>query len=59
MLSTIPTRFLLGPGDIACEFAGLRGESDHRMILRTFLNTLIWGTISVGAALMLTHLASL
>ncbi len=59
MLSTILTKVLLGPGDIACELAGCRGESDHRMILRTFFNTLVWGAISVGAALALTHRAGL
>jgi len=47
-------RFLLLPGDLACDLAGLPESSDHRMILRMFVNTLAWGTVAVAAALAIT-----
>jgi hypothetical protein len=42
---------LLLPGDLVCNLMGLPQDSDHRQILRTFLNTLFWG--AVGSATML------
>jgi hypothetical protein len=41
------TRFILFPGDVVCSLVGLRGDSDHKQILRTFFNTLIWGAIGI------------
>jgi len=53
------TRLLLSPGDLACDAVGIASESDHRMILRMFLNTLIWGTVCVGLSLILTSYAGI
>ncbi|MEQ1648515.1 MAG: hypothetical protein ABL898_08020 [Hyphomicrobiaceae bacterium] len=44
------TLFLL-PGDLVCRAFGLEGESEHRQVLRSFANTMIWGAITVGIAL--------
>jgi hypothetical protein len=46
------TRLLLMPGSLVCDAVGLREDSDHRQILRMFLNTLVWGTASVIAAVV-------
>ena len=48
------TRLFLLPGDVICDACGLRGESPHRQILRSFLNMMIWGVVSVVVALKLT-----
>lgn len=42
--------FLL-PGDAVCDAAGLPPDSDHRMVLRSFVNMLFWSAVSIGAAL--------
>lgn len=44
-------RLFLMPGDLVCNAVGLRGESDHRQVLRSFFNMMIWGAI--GLAVML------
>ncbi len=45
------TYLFLFPGDFICNVMDLPQNSDHRMILRSFLNTLIWGTIGVTTTL--------
>jgi hypothetical protein len=42
--------FLL-PGDLICNAFGLRGESDHRQVLRSFFNMMIWSAIGIYVAL--------
>jgi len=42
--------FLL-PGDLVCDFADVPRESDHRQVLRSFINTIIWSAVSCGVAL--------
>ena len=42
---------MLLPGDLVCNAVGFVGESDHRQILRSFANMLIWGAVGVGIAL--------
>jgi hypothetical protein len=42
--------FLL-PGDLLCNAFGLKGESDHRQVLRSFFNMMIWGAVSIATAL--------
>ena len=42
----------LYPGDTLCNLLGLPQDSDHRMILRSFFNMLIWGV--VGTVVILT-----
>lgn len=45
--------FLL-PGDVVCNLAGVPANSDHRQILRSFINMLVWGAVAVGAALWIS-----
>lgn len=42
--------FLL-PGDIVCDFAKLPRNSDHRLILRSFINMIVWSAVAIGMAL--------
>jgi hypothetical protein len=42
--------FLL-PGDLLCNAFGLVGESDHRQVLRSFFNMMIWGAVTIAVAL--------
>lgn len=42
--------FLL-PGDLLCNAFGLRGESEHRQVLRSFFNMMIWSAVGMGVAL--------
>ena len=44
-------RLFLLPGDLMCDAFGLRGESDHRQVLRSFFNMMIWSGILIGVAL--------
>lgn len=44
-------RLFLLPGDLICDAVGLKGESDHRQVLRSFFNTMIWSAIGIGVAL--------
>jgi hypothetical protein len=44
-------RLLMLPGDLTCDLAGLPADSDHRVILRMFTNTMVWGAVMVAAAL--------
>lgn len=45
------TRLFLLPGDLLCNAFGLKGDSEHRMVLRSFFNVMIWSAISIGLAL--------
>jgi hypothetical protein len=45
------TRLFLLPGDLLCNVFGLTGDSDHRQILRSFFNMMIWGAMSIAVAL--------
>ncbi len=42
--------FLL-PGNLMCDAFGLQGESEHRMVLRSFFNMMIWSAIGIGVLL--------
>jgi hypothetical protein len=46
-------RLFLLPGDLLCNAFGLEGDSDHRQILRSFFNMMIWGAVSIAVALNL------
>jgi len=48
--ATFLNLFLL-PGDLVCDITGIPPESDHRQILRSFVNMLLWGAASVAVAL--------
>ena len=43
---------LLWPGNKICDLLGVEGE-DHRLILRAFMNLLIYGIISLSVMLIL------
>jgi hypothetical protein len=45
------THLFLLPGDLLCNAFGLEGESDHRQVLRSFFNMMIWGAVSIAIAL--------
>jgi hypothetical protein len=45
------TKLFLLPGDLICDAFGLEGESDHRQVLRSFFNMMIWGAVGIGVAL--------
>ena len=47
-------QLFLAPGDLICDLVGIARESDHRQILRSFLNTIIWGAVAVTVAVALT-----
>jgi hypothetical protein len=44
-------RLFLLPGDLVCNAFGLVGESEHRQVLRSFINMMFWGAVSIGVAL--------
>lgn len=43
---------LLFPGNKICDLLGVEGE-DHRLILRLFMNLLIYGAVSLSVMLIL------
>ena len=45
--------FLL-PGDLVCNLAGVPEKSDHRQILRSFVNMLVWSVVAIAVALRST-----
>jgi hypothetical protein len=47
-------RLFLLPGDLVCDWAGLPKDSDHRQILRMFLNTIVWGGLGSWAAIAMS-----
>ena len=46
-------RLFLLPGDLLCNAFGLKGESDHRQVLRSFFNMMIWSAVGIGIVLKL------
>jgi hypothetical protein len=45
------TQLLLLPGDLICDAFGVPPRSDHRQILRSFFNVMIWGAVGTAVAL--------
>lgn len=43
----------LSPGDLLSDATGLAPNSDNRMILRMFINTLVWGAIGTITMIMM------
>lgn len=43
----------LYPGDRICDLVGVPADSDHRQVLRSFLNMIIWSAIAIAIALAL------
>lgn len=41
----------LYPGNVVCDLAGIPADSDHRLILRSFVNMIVWSAVAIGAAL--------
>ncbi len=46
-------KMLLAPGELVANAFGLPREAEHRIIFRTFFNTLFWGVIGSSIALSL------
>lgn len=44
-------QWFLFPGDQICDLAGVPKESDHRQVLRSFINMMVWSAVSIGVAL--------
>ena len=42
------------PGDVVCDLAGIPANSDHRQILRSFINMIVWGAVAIGGALWIS-----
>lgn len=56
-LEDIPPAMLslfLFPGNLICDLAGLPPYSDHRQILRSFVNMMVWGAVTIGIALWIS-----
>lgn len=47
------TSIFLQPGDMICDWAGVPAESDHRQVLRSFINMIVWGAAAIWIALEL------
>lgn len=47
-------RLFLLPGDLVCDAFGLRGESEHRQVLRSFFNTIVWSAVGIATTLAFT-----
>ena len=45
------SRLFLYPGDLVCDWTGIPKESDHRQVLRSFVNMLFWGTVAALVAI--------
>lgn len=45
------TNFFLLPGDLVCNVAGIPHDSDHRQVLRSFINMMFWSAIAIPVAL--------
>lgn len=48
------TKLFLLPGDLICRAVGLRDESEHKQVLRSFFNMMIWTAIGLAAMLAIT-----
>lgn len=47
-------RLFMMPGDLVCDLVDLERGSDHRQVLRMFVNTIFWSAVAIAAALLLT-----
>jgi hypothetical protein len=45
------SRLIVLPGDLVCDALGLPADSDHRQVLRSYINIIIWGALATAAAL--------
>ncbi|MEO0672950.1 MAG: hypothetical protein AAFZ05_13100 [Pseudomonadota bacterium] len=41
----------LSPGDVVCDWVGLAEEDDNRMVLRMYVNIIVWGAVLSAVAL--------
>lgn len=44
-------RLFLLPGDVVCDVMQVPVDSDHRQVLRSFLNMMFWGALGTAVAL--------
>ncbi len=45
------TRLILLPGDLLCDAFGVPPTSDHRQVLHSDFNIMIWGALAMTVAL--------
>lgn len=50
--SNVLIKLFLYPGDLACDLSSVAKNSDHRQVLRSFINTIVWSAIASGVALL-------
>lgn len=50
--SNVLIKLFLYPGDLVCDLSGVAKNSDHRQVLRSFINTIVWSAIASGIALL-------
>ena len=43
-------KLFLFPGDVVCDLSGIAQASENRQVLRSFINTMVWGAFASGAA---------
>lgn len=41
----------LFPGDLVCDLSGVPKVGEHRQVLRSFINMMVWGAVSIASAL--------
>lgn len=44
-------QLFLFPGDFVCDLSGIAQASENRQVLRSFINTMVWGAVASGAAI--------
>lgn len=44
-------RVFLLPGDLVCDRFGVPATGEHRQILRSFINMMVWSAVAIGVAL--------
>jgi hypothetical protein len=47
-------RLFLLPGDLICDLSGVAVATDHRQVLRSFINTIVWGVLASGTAVWIS-----
>ena len=41
----------LSPGDLVCDLVGLPKEGENRLVLRMYVNIIVWGAVLTAVAL--------
>lgn len=43
--SNAVVKLFLYPGNLVCDLTGVANDSDHRQVLRSFINMIVWSAI--------------